>query len=152
MGNLTRGEAAVLLFRAVAPEEYKVTYDDEKVTYGGGGQNPANTEYTVPQVTAEIADGKIIVHWQVITNPKLQGYKVVLSRYDSTPQYPENGYFEWITDRDRDYTVVQAGDSYNGGDFGGRFESGKTYYYYVTATDKFGNVSLPSEVVDETVP
>ncbi|MGH9948608.1 MAG: fibronectin type III domain-containing protein [Pyrinomonadaceae bacterium] len=33
-----------------------------------------------------------------------------------------------------------------------RVESGKTYFYYVTATDKFGNVSSPSEVVNETVP
>jgi fibronectin type 3 domain-containing protein len=33
-----------------------------------------------------------------------------------------------------------------------RVESGKTYYYYVTATDKFKNVSQPSEVVNETVP
>ncbi|PYS86303.1 MAG: hypothetical protein DMF62_16330 [Acidobacteria bacterium] len=33
-----------------------------------------------------------------------------------------------------------------------RVESGKTYYYYVTAADKFGNVSDPSEVVNETVP
>lgn len=31
-------------------------------------------------------------------------------------------------------------------------ESGKTYYYYVTATDKYKNVSDPSEVVSETVP
>lgn len=30
--------------------------------------------------------------------------------------------------------------------------SGKTYYYYLTAIDKFGNVSEPSEVVSETVP
>ena len=33
-----------------------------------------------------------------------------------------------------------------------RVESGKTYYYYITATDKYGNVSAPSEVVSETVP
>ena len=31
-------------------------------------------------------------------------------------------------------------------------ESGKTYFYYLTATDKFGNVSRTSEVVSETVP
>ncbi len=31
-------------------------------------------------------------------------------------------------------------------------ESGKTYFYYLTATDKTGNVSTPSEVVSETVP
>ena len=33
-----------------------------------------------------------------------------------------------------------------------KVESGKTYYYYLTATDKFGNVSEPSEVVSETEP
>ena len=31
-------------------------------------------------------------------------------------------------------------------------EAGKTYYYYLTATDKAGNVSQPSTVVSETVP
>jgi hypothetical protein len=31
-------------------------------------------------------------------------------------------------------------------------ESGKTYYYYLTAVDKFGNVSEISEVVSETIP
>lgn len=31
-------------------------------------------------------------------------------------------------------------------------ESGKRYYYYLTATDQAGNVSQPSEVVSEAVP
>lgn len=31
-------------------------------------------------------------------------------------------------------------------------ETGKTYYYYLTAVDKTGNVSQPSEVVSETAP
>ena len=33
-----------------------------------------------------------------------------------------------------------------------RVESGKRYYYYLTAVDQAGNVSPPSEVVSETVP
>jgi hypothetical protein len=33
-----------------------------------------------------------------------------------------------------------------------RVESGKEYFYYLTATDKFGNVSEPSEIVSETAP
>ncbi len=33
-----------------------------------------------------------------------------------------------------------------------KVESGKTYYYYLTATDKFSNVSDASDVVSETVP
>ncbi|HSS19345.1 MAG TPA: fibronectin type III domain-containing protein [Pyrinomonadaceae bacterium] len=33
-----------------------------------------------------------------------------------------------------------------------RVESGQRYYYYLTAVDRAGNVSPPSEVVSETVP
>ena len=33
-----------------------------------------------------------------------------------------------------------------------KVESGKTYFYYLTATDKAGNVSPPSETISETVP
>lgn len=33
-----------------------------------------------------------------------------------------------------------------------KVESGKTYYYYLTATDKFKNVSETSEIISETVP
>jgi len=33
-----------------------------------------------------------------------------------------------------------------------KVESGKRYYYYLTAVDQVGNVSAPSDVVSETVP
>ena len=33
-----------------------------------------------------------------------------------------------------------------------RVESGKKYYYFLTAADKAGNISQPSELVSETVP
>lgn len=33
-----------------------------------------------------------------------------------------------------------------------RVEKGKTYYYYLVAIDRFGNVSEKSEIVNETVP
>lgn len=33
-----------------------------------------------------------------------------------------------------------------------KVESGKTYYYYLIAVDKFGNESEKSEIVDETIP
>lgn len=33
-----------------------------------------------------------------------------------------------------------------------RVESGKRYHYYITAIDRFGNVSNPSDVVNEIVP
>jgi len=33
-----------------------------------------------------------------------------------------------------------------------RVESGKTYFYYLTAADTAGNISPPSDIVAETVP
>lgn len=33
-----------------------------------------------------------------------------------------------------------------------KVESGKKYYYYLTAADKSGNISAPSEIVSETAP
>lgn len=33
-----------------------------------------------------------------------------------------------------------------------RVEAGKKYYYYLTATDNFGNISPPSEIASETAP
>lgn len=33
-----------------------------------------------------------------------------------------------------------------------RVEAGKTYFYFVTAVDKFGNTSRASEIVSETIP
>ena len=33
-----------------------------------------------------------------------------------------------------------------------KVESGTTYYYYITATDKTGNVSSMSDVISEMVP
>ena len=33
-----------------------------------------------------------------------------------------------------------------------KIESGKTYYYFITASDTAGNISEPSDVVSETVP
>jgi hypothetical protein len=33
-----------------------------------------------------------------------------------------------------------------------RVQTGETYFYYITAVDRFGNVSPPSEVVQERVP
>lgn len=33
-----------------------------------------------------------------------------------------------------------------------KVESGKTYYYYLVAIDKAGNISEPSEIISETAP
>lgn len=103
-----------------------------------------------PQVTAEVAAGKIIVRWSAISDNRLQGYKVVVSKSNSAPKYPEDGYFEWITDKTRTSSVVQSGDSYNGGDFGGELNSGETYYFSITAV--YGDTKIAGNAIRLTIP
>ena len=73
-------------------------------------------------------------------NPEtdIAGYRI----YRSTdPNLPKDQWVQLTRDLQTANTFVDT-----------RVESGRTYYYFVTATDKFGNVSPPSEVVNETVP
>jgi hypothetical protein len=70
--------------------------------------------------------------------PDVAGYRI----YRSTdPNRPRSDWEQLTRDLQKANTFIDE-----------RVESGKTYYYYVTATDKFGNVSAASEVVNETVP
>ncbi len=142
--TLTRAECAMLLYRCLKEDEEKVTYDEQKVTY----QND-DEEYTAPAVSYEVTEnGHIRVMWQAIEHPDLKGCKVVLSKSNSSPAYPADGYLVWITDKSRTSHTVKAGDSYQNGDLGGSVKSGVTYYISVTAVyknDKVRGNSMPVE-------
>ncbi len=144
--TITRAQAAVLLYNAFKQNEEKITFEDEeeKGTYEGSlDTEPVDEEidedtdedgdYDVPVVKAVVRDGGVMVTWNKISDSRLQGYKVVVSKYNTKPKYPDDGYIEWITDRDRIYRFIESGNSYNGGDFGGTVKSGVTYYFSVTA-------------------
>lgn len=130
-GNLTRAEAAVLLRRAFVEKEEKVTYDEDKVTYDDDKDEPAAYEKPVVSVAKE--NGTLVVRWNKIASSKLKGYKVVISKNDSTPSYPDNGYLYYITDSNKTYAVVDNSTAYNNGDFGGYLTKGDKYYFSVTA-------------------
>lgn len=143
--GLDRASAATLLYNAFKENEEKITYDEEKVTYQNNTTDTKNEDEDDDEDTAEdddglastsvsveVTEGKVAVSWNKITASNFNGYKVVISKNDSTPAYPENGYFQYITDRNTVYTVVQAGDCYNGGDIGGRLQSGVEYYFSIT--------------------
>ncbi|MDO8685333.1 MAG: S-layer homology domain-containing protein [Clostridiales bacterium] len=116
-GTLTRAAAAMLLYNAFKQNEEKITFDEEKVSFDeelsqseSESQNQESTDlYPVPVVTASISEGKVAVSWNKNMSSKFQGYKVVVSKYDSTPAYPENGYFQWITDRETYSIVLRQG-------------------------------------------
>jgi PKD repeat protein len=112
-------------------------------------QNPCEP-YTVPQVNGTTENGKIRLDWHVITNPCLQGYKVVISKNNPNPKYPDDGYMFWITDRNTNTSLIDSSMQYNGGDFGGHIQPSQSYYFSITAV--YPNAKMPGNVVQLTYP
>jgi fibronectin type 3 domain-containing protein len=82
--------------------------------------------------------GRISFFWPANLEADVAGYTI----YRSTdPNLPKRS---WIKLTPTLYTRTTFTDE--------NVENGRTYYYYITATDTAGNESLPSEVVSETVP
>ena len=82
--------------------------------------------------------GKLSIFWLANSEPDLAGY--YLSR-STDPNLPKE---KWTRLTPTLYTKTTFADE--------NVESGKTYYYYVVAVDKAGNVSPLSEVASDTVP
>lgn len=128
--NLSRAEAAQLLMNVI--DEEKIIFDttEDKIIFD-------DIIYLAPVVTvnADPTNYKLLVSWNTIKTNGIQGYKIVASKNDSTPMYPQNGYYKWITNLDTSSQIIQMGDAYYDGDFS-KFESGHTYYISVTAIYK----------------
>jgi hypothetical protein len=170
---LTRAELSALIYNTLKIE--KVTDDEEKVT----DENPIIVESTkpsqpepspsplpcptptkkilsgqgdlvAPHVSCKVDGSKIIVYWDRIDNPKLSGYKVVISKDNSNPKYPENGYLYWITDRNKTNAEVDNNEPYKNGDFGTSLTPGETYYFSVTAV--YTDTKIPGNSISMTFP
>jgi fibronectin type 3 domain-containing protein len=89
-------------------------------------------------ITVAASPGTISIFWAVNPEKDVVGYKL----YRSTDK--DQLLANWTSLTPALLTTNTYQDT--------RVESGKTYYYYLTATDKFGNVSELSEIVSETVP
>ena len=89
-------------------------------------------------ITVAAAPGMISIFFAVNPEKDIAGYKIYRSTEPSKPKS------EWTAITPELLKTNTFQDT--------KVESGKTYYYYLTAADKFGNVSDPSEVVSETVP
>lgn len=150
--SLKRSEAAVLLskIQTGGASEEKVTYDTESVTPAPPDQEVSASEYPAPLVTADVADNKIVLKWQPIYDSRLQGYKVVISKHNPNPKYPEDGYLYWITDKNRTYAVIDNHESYNNGDFGSHLTPGEEYYFSVTAV--YGDRKVGGNTITLTFP
>lgn len=89
-------------------------------------------------LTIAAAPGQISVFFASNVEPDVAGYNI----YRSADRQLAIGKWELLT------AVPITANTY----LDASVESGKTYYYYVTAIDRTGNVSLPSEIVGDLVP
>ena len=89
-------------------------------------------------ITVAAAPGRLSIFFPANPEPDIAGYNI----YRSTD--PNLSKDQWNKLNPALLTRTTFQDE--------KVESGKRYYYYLTAVDQAGNVSFPSEVVSETVP
>ena len=153
--QLTRAEFAQLIFNLILVE--KVTYDEEdKVTYD---EDPTpvptatptpvpESDYT-PDVSVSVVDNGLKVKWTKTPSDEFNYYKVVMSKSDSSPSYPDDGYVAVISDNNQTSYTITAGQEYSGGDVG-KVAAGQKYYITITAVYNHGKYT--GNVVRKTVP
>lgn len=89
-------------------------------------------------ITIAAAPGRLSIFFPANPEPDVAGYTIYRSTDPDLPKDPWTKLTPSLLTR----TTFQDEN----------VESGKRYYYYLTATDRAGNVSPASEVVSETVP
>ncbi len=72
-------------------------------------------------VTGKISGSNVVLYWGKETAENFKGYKVVASKTNPSPKYPDDGYLKYITDSDT--TSIKLYEGYAG-------LKGGTYYYF----------------------
>lgn len=157
---LTRAEAAVLVYNTL-----QKTLAEEKITYDEFLSTPATEisskdyelneygsmySYNTPSVQGKVVDGKVVLNWTKASENGFVYYKVVASKSNSSPRYPQDGYLYVISDRDQTSVIINKEDSYNGGDIEGKLVAGQSYYFSVTAV--YDDAKVPGNAVQLTYP
>jgi hypothetical protein len=106
------------------------------------------SSYT-PVVTVKVSDGCLKVDWTKTPGDNFTYYKVVMSKSDSSPSYPDNGYITYISDVNQTSYTICAGADYSGGDVG-KVTSGQEYYITITAV--YGHGKYTGNVVQKAMP
>lgn len=125
---------------------------DQADTMTGGDSKP----YAAAQVNGEISGEKIILRWNPVDHPKFSGYKVVISKSNPNPRYPDDGYLYFITDKNTTSATIDNTEAYKNGDFGEKLTPGEKYYFSITVlyADKIvpGDSLLLTYPADAVIP
>lgn len=124
-------------------------YGDQKVASNTLQFEFEASESVTPEVTLEgRVDGRyVLLDWTSYNDQSVDGFKVVASRSDSTPQYPDNGYYKYVRIGSEEQVLIEVGQHYNNGDFE-YFEAGETYFF--TITTLYSNQSVNSNTIKIT--
>lgn len=101
-------------------------------------------------ISGKISGEEVDLKWNRISHPKFQGYKVVISSTNPNPGYPDDGYYKYITDSYDTEVSVEAGESFNNGKKSETLESGRTYYFSITAL--YNDRNVPGNTIRITLP
>lgn len=142
------GETYYVAITAVY-EDGKKTSNVVKITIPGTYVVPSATDRT-PKLDVKIEDDEVVLDWSEVDEDDFKYYKVVVSKYDSTPSYPAQGYAKALSDVEDTDFKLEDGDSYNGGDFGGVIRENEMYYMTITAVYEDGYYTSNVETV--TIP
>lgn len=152
---LTRAEAAVLVYNTLQKtlQEEKITYDEFLSTPATEknikdlelNEDGSQYSYNTPSVQGKVVDGKVVLNWTKASEDGFVYYKVVASKSNSLPRYPQDGYLYVISDRDQTSVTINKEDSYNGGDIEGKLVAGQSYYFSITAV--YDDAKVPGNAV-----
>jgi len=154
---LTRAEAAKLFENVLTRE--KVTYnEEEKVTYDNSEDitddtpeptpAPPGEESYTPRVEIERVPGGLKVKWNKTADGNFSYYKVVMSKSNASPSYPDDGYASVISDINETEYIITPGQAYHGGDIDKVRAEQK---YYITVTAVYGHGKYTGNVIREKI-
>jgi hypothetical protein len=89
------------------------------------------------QVTGEVEGDGLQISWEKETGDGFQGYKVVASKDNPNPRYPEDGYVEYISNSETTSQMLYASDG---------FSTDRDYYFSVTYLFQDGGMKYGNSV------
>ncbi|MBN2878266.1 MAG: hypothetical protein JXN65_01425 [Clostridia bacterium] len=136
-----------------------VLYDDQSVKVPGNvisktmpttttvlpTTTPAPDAYASTNISGYMDNGKIYLSWGKISDDRLEGYKVVYSFTDSTPEYDSSPYIRWITDASQTSTVINITE------LGSSSETRKCYFA-ITALYESHSVKKTGNTISFSIP
>lgn len=150
--KLIPGTKYYIAITSVYDNDEKYTSNVIEVTIPQEAAN-VSTERT-PVLTATVVGSEIRLSWTKTNASEFTFYKVVLSKTDSTPVYPANGYVYYTNKVDENSYIIRKDAPYNNGsadDVGEKVLQGTDYYISITAVYG-GNQYYSSNVIRLGVP